>query len=187
MEQLIFETTLLRLRPFEQSDLATFVAYRNDESVARYQGWDIPYTLEQAQEFLQGQPQMDVDVPGEWRQLVIEQKSDRVVLGECAYKLSKDSQQAEIGCTIASQYWRSGYAGEATLRLLAHLFDELKLHRVYANCDVENLPAVSALDNAGFRREAHFVENLWFKGRWSSEYWYAMLASEWDIKKFILK
>jgi hypothetical protein len=29
------------------------------------------------------------------------------------------------------------------------------------------------------RREGAFVENAWFKGRWSSEYLYAVLRDEW--------
>lgn len=29
------------------------------------------------------------------------------------------------------------------------------------------------------RREAHLVENEWFKGRWGDEYDYALLAREW--------
>jgi len=29
------------------------------------------------------------------------------------------------------------------------------------------------------RREGRFVQNAWFKGRWSSEYLYAMLEDEW--------
>jgi RimJ/RimL family protein N-acetyltransferase len=32
----------------------------------------------------------------------------------------------------------------------------------------------------GFQREGHFVENLMFKGHWSSEYHYAMLKREWE-------
>ncbi|MDI6696973.1 MAG: GNAT family protein [Anaerolineales bacterium] len=42
-----------------------------------------------------------------------------------------------------------------------------------------NVPAQRTLEKLNFRREAHFVENLWFRGRWSSEYWYALLEQEW--------
>lgn len=175
----ILETPRLRIRPFEQKDLETFTAYRNDEAVARYQGWSTPYTLERAQEFLQTLQQTPPGTPDAWVQLAIERTADQALLGDIAYKISHDTRQAEIGCTLARPYWGSGYASEVTRRLLAYLFDELGLHRVAANCDVENLAAARTLEQAGLRREAHFVENLWFKGRWSSEYWYALLASEW--------
>ena len=182
MESLIIETERLRLRPFTEADLPAFLAYRNDEEVARYQGWNTPYTPEQAQEFLREQQKLQLKSPGEWRQLVIERKTDGQALGDCAFKLFRDEQQAEVGCTLARAYWGAGYAVEASRGLLQYLFSELKLHRVCANCDELNQPAAQTLEGLGLRREAHYIENLWFKGRWSSEYWYAILAGEWNGK-----
>lgn len=185
-DRFILEAERLCLRTFEPDDVASFAAYRNDELVARYQGWNTPYTLEQARIFLEEMQRVVIGTPGAWLQLAIERKSDTALLGDCAFKLSNDGKQAEIGCTLARAYWGLGYAVEAVRRLLAYLFDDLSLHRVYANCDVENLPAARTLEQLGMRREAHFVENLWFKGRWSSEYWYAMLENEWrqaNLKK----
>ena len=182
-QRLLMETPRLRLRSFEAPDLAAFTAYRNDEEVARYQGWNTPYTDEQAQTFLEEMQQANIGTPGAWYQVVIERKSDGALLGDCAFKLSNDARQAEIGCTLAKAYWGAGYAVEAVRCLLAYLFAEYGLHRVYANTDVENQAARRTLEQLGMRREAHFVENLWFKGRWSSEYWYGMLASEWQQKQ----
>ena len=89
--------------------------------------------------------QVTAGTPGAWYQLAIELKTDAALLGDCAFKLSNDAQQAEIGCTLAQSYWGSGYAAEAVSRLLAYLFGELALHRVNANCDVENLAAARTL------------------------------------------
>jgi aminoglycoside 6'-N-acetyltransferase len=173
------ETQRLRLRSFDTADLEAFATYRNDEVVASYQGWNTPYTLEQAQSFLEEMRKVSPGTQGVWYQVAIERKSDAVLLGDCAFKLSSDGRQSELGCTLAQAHWGHGYATEAVRRLIAYLFGDLGLHRVYANCDVENLAAVRTLEQLGLRREAHFVENLWFKGRWSSEYWYALLAGEW--------
>lgn len=49
---LILETPRLILRPFQDSDLEPFVAYRSDPEVARYQGWEAPYSVESAMEFI---------------------------------------------------------------------------------------------------------------------------------------
>jgi RimJ/RimL family protein N-acetyltransferase len=62
---------------------------------------------------------------------------------------------------------------------LEYAFCELGLHRVYAITDQENTPSVALLERLGMRREGAFVENAWFKGRWSSEYLYAVLRDEW--------
>jgi aminoglycoside 6'-N-acetyltransferase len=50
---LILETQRLRIRPFQESDLQPFAAYRSDPLVAHYQQWETPYTLEQATQFIQ--------------------------------------------------------------------------------------------------------------------------------------
>ena len=52
-------------------------------------------------------------------------------------------------------------------------------HRVIATVDELNTASIRLIERLGFRCEAHFIENDWFKGRWSSEYRYAMLEQEW--------
>ena len=176
----ILEAKRLRIRQFQDSDLESFLAYRNDPDVARYQGWDVPFSREKALEFVAEMKGKDPNVQGEWFQAAIEESSTGEMVGDTAYFLKKDDPPAYIGCTIARPHWRKGFGIEAARRLLDYLFAELDLHRVIAITDVENVPSFSVLDRLGFRREGHFVENLMFKGQWASEYHYAMLKREWD-------
>ena len=174
------ETKRLILRRFTDADLEPFLAYRSDPQISRYQGWREPYTREMATEFIQEMKARQPGEPGEWFQWAIELRQDGEMIGDCAfYLLSRDTRQAEIGVTLSQPYHGQGYAQEAVQRLLEYLFGELELHRVSANCDPENRPAWQTLERMGFRREAHFVENLWFKGYYASEYWYGMLRREW--------
>jgi len=39
------------------------------------------------------------------------------------------------------------------------------------------------MERLGMRREAHLVENEWFKGEWGSELVYAMLDREWRARQ----
>ena len=177
---LILETPRLILRPFQDSDLEPFVAYRSDPEVARYQGWEAPYSVESAREFIAEMKHKQPAVQGEWYQLAVELKQGAPLIGDCAFHiLAHDARQAEIGCTLARQHQRQGYAFEAVTRLLDYLFRDLGLHRVIASCDVDNLASVRLLERVGMRREAHCVENIWFKGAWGSEYLYALLQREW--------
>ncbi len=178
------ETPRLILRRFTDADLEPFLAYRSDPEIARYQGWSMPYTREMAQEFIQGMKTQQPSQPGEWFQWAIEVRASGEMIGDLAfYLLRQDTQQAEIGATLARPYHGLGYASEAVQRLLEYLFDELELHRVCANCDPENTAAWQVLERLGFRREAHFVENLLFRGTYADEYWYAMLRREWMAGK----
>jgi RimJ/RimL family protein N-acetyltransferase len=74
-------------------------------------------------------------------------------------------RQATVGFTIASAYWRNGYATEAMTALLDYLFEDVDLHRVVADCDTENIGSWKTLEKLGFRREAHFVESLLIGGQ----------------------
>ncbi|TLN20207.1 GNAT family N-acetyltransferase, partial [bacterium] len=84
-----------------------------------------------------------------------------------------------IGLTLARPYHGQGYGFEASTRLLDYLFFELKMRRVHADCDALNHASYRLLEKLGLRREAHFVESIWFKGNLASEYWYAILDREW--------
>jgi len=174
------ETKRLLLRYFCDSDLEEFLAYRGDPIVARYQGWEVPYEREIGVAFIEEMKSTLPGTPGRWFQAAIELKSSRTLIGDCAsHVMATDPRQAYIGITIARSNWGIGYAEEASRCLLDYLFGELKLHRVVAECDVENTASINLLQRLGFRREAHLVENIWFKGAWGSEYHYAMLKREW--------
>jgi RimJ/RimL family protein N-acetyltransferase len=120
---------------------------------------------------------------GEWYQLALELKSSGDMVGDVGFQvLKEDHHQAEIGFTLDRAYQGQGYAGEAVRRLLVYLFEELALHRVRANCDPENTASSRLLERVGMRHEGRFVESLWFKGRWASEDWYAILRREWQAR-----
>ena len=184
---LSIRTQRLLLRPFELADARAFAAYRSDPEVARYQSWTAPYALAAAQELITEvrMRQLTPPLPGEWHQIAIELAADQpaaaTLIGDFAFRLHlDDARQADIGFTLARPYQHRGYATEAVRALLHHLFTELRLHRVTATCDAENLPSQRVLERIGMRREGHFVNNTLFKGAWGSEFAYAILRSEWQ-------
>lgn len=180
----LLKTARLRLRPFQETDLETFAAYRSEPEVARYQSWDAPYSLEQAETFYEELQREQPGAPGSWYQVAVERLDTTGIIGDCYFHvLAGDPRQGEIGFTFAPQHQRQGYATEAVRCLLGYLFGDLNLHRVTATCDAENLPSARLLERVGMRREGHFVENIWFKGAWGSEYLYAILDREWHSRE----
>jgi len=180
---LILKTPRLILRPFEEADLPAFAAYRSDPEVARYQSWTTPFTLEQAREFLREMAHAHPGAAGTWYQFAVERQEQAGLIGDCAFQvLAEDERQAQIGFSFSRAFQGQGYASEAVSRMVDYLFGDLGLHRVSATCDVENAASYRLLERIGMRREAHFVENIWFKGAWGSEYAYAVLSSEWKTR-----
>lgn len=169
--------TAINLRLLEQQDLPAFAQYRNREEIARYHHWD-GYTLDDANELFRTMGLRAFGAPGHWFQLAIIVRDTGELAGDLALHFL-DAQQTEIGFTLAPGWQGRGLAQEALQLMLAYLFDELKQHRVISITDCRNSNAVRLLERLHFRREAHLVENILFKGDWCSEYQYAMLAREW--------
>lgn len=176
---IVLETPRLIIRPFRDSDFESFLAYRNDPDVARYQGWNVPYPRESALEFI-AEMKIRQFIPGEWLQLALELRETGETIGDVAIHCMKsDPRQAYLGYSLAHTHWGQGYASETIRAVLNLLFGELNLHRVVAECDVENAASWRLLERIGFRREAHLLENIFFKGAYGSEYHYAILQREW--------
>jgi RimJ/RimL family protein N-acetyltransferase len=172
------ETERLLLRRLREPDLTTFLAYRNDPEVARYQDWE-GYTEAEARGMIQPMGWEEPFVLGGWFQFGVELKNSGELVGDLGFRITEDGKQGEVGYTLARGHWGKGYATEAVSRLLDHAFGVLGLHRVYAIVDQENALSAAVLERVGLRREGAFVENAWFKGRWSSEFLYATLRKEW--------
>jgi RimJ/RimL family protein N-acetyltransferase len=172
------ESERLVLRRFDDSDLAPFLAYRNDPQVARYQAWE-SCTEHEAIAMIEELKSLQPGTLGAWFQFAIELKETAALIGDCALKVEQDGRQAEIGFTLAREHQGKGYAQEAVSRLLDYAFGDLGLHRVVAITDQENEPSWALLERLGMRNEGKFVRNVSFKGRWASEYLYAVLDEEW--------
>jgi RimJ/RimL family protein N-acetyltransferase len=184
MDESVFtaiESSRLILRRFRESDLAPFLAYLNDPEVARYQTWE-SYTEQQAREVIEKQKNLEPGLPGQWFTFALELKETERLVGHVALKII-EAGQAEIGFTMARSSHGKGLACEGTACVLDYLFTKLRLHRVVAIADCDNEKSIALLERLGMRREGHFRQNIWFKGRWGSEYLYAILREEW-LKKY---
>jgi len=163
------------------------MAYRNDPEVARYQSWE-GITEAEARALIQEVKEIQPWTPGEWLQIAIELKETGLLVGDCAFKIEEDDdRRAEIGYTLSRAYQGRGIASEAVSCVLEYAFVSLGLHRVTAITDCENAPSVALLERLGLRREGHFRQNVWFKGKWGDEYLYAILQEEWQNMRSTIK
>ena len=167
-------TARLLLRRLIPADAAAIAAYRSRPDVARYQSWET-YTREDADRLVAAQQSVVPNTPGTWLQLAI--VADRVI-GDCGLHFL-DARQVELGVTLDPAYQGQGYATEALRAVLGYLFGTLGKHRVTATTDAKNTAAAALFARLGFRREAHHVKNIWFKGAWGDEFLFALLAEEW--------
>jgi RimJ/RimL family protein N-acetyltransferase len=180
MQKLIINSERLQIRNLKTSDLTDFHLYRSNPEVTKYQDFDV-FTIEQADEFITEQLDKEFGKLGEWVQYGIENKSISKLIGDCAIKLDQyDARIAEIGITISHTEQRNGYAKETIIAILNFLFSIDNFHRVIEIVDAENIASINLLKSVGFNQEGHFIENVFFKGKWGSEFQYAMLKREWE-------
>ncbi len=92
---------------------------------------------------------------------------------------STEHQTGEIGWTLHPDYQGRGLMTEAASTVLDIAFKTIGLRRVMAELDPRNAGSVALCKRLGMREEAHFVEDLWFKGEWGDTGIYAILAREW--------
>jgi RimJ/RimL family protein N-acetyltransferase len=170
----------LILRRFRRSDIAAFTAYRTNPAVARFQGWDVPYSTRQAGRFVREMEAANPDTPGAWFQFAVAKRPDGPLIGDCGAGVrADDARQVEIGFTLAPEHQGSGYATEAVRRLLDYWFVDRGKHRVYASCDARNAASAGVLRRSGFRQEGHLSQSTWAKGEWTDDLIFAVLAGEW--------
>jgi RimJ/RimL family protein N-acetyltransferase len=168
---------LLRLRP---EDATAVAGYRGLPEVARFQSWE-SFGPSDAVQLIESQAAVAPDTPGTWLQLGLVAVASSVVVGDCGIHFrADDPRQVELGITLSPAYQGRGLAAEALEAVLEYVFGRLGKHRATAVTDVENAPAARLFARVGFRREAHHVENVWFKGAWGSEYLFALLRHEWE-------
>lgn len=175
-------TSRLVLRRFRPDDAASLAGYRSDPDVARYQGWNAPFSGDQARAFVGALADGHPDTPGQWFQLAVDDGSGHI--GDVGVFVdAADPRLARIGFTLARHAQGNGYATEAVTALLDYLFGERGKHRVTAECDARNHRSAALLERVGMRREAHHLAASWWKGEWTDEYAYALLAREWAARR----
>jgi RimJ/RimL family protein N-acetyltransferase len=176
-------TDRLVLRTLEASDADAVQAYRADPEVSRYQDWPFS-SIDDVRAFLARQHGMELFSVYDWFQLGIALRGTGEVVGDFGLRArDNDRRQVELGIALARPFQRRGFASEALSALLGFLFSSPDTHRVYCSVDPRNRPCMRLLEKARFRREAHMVESLWFKGDWVDDVIFALLRSEWSAPR----
>ena len=89
---------------------------------------------------------------------------------------------AYLGYHLFGGFTRRGYMTEAVGMVLRYAFEELKLHRVEANVQPQNLPSIAVLKRNGFTKEGFSRRYLKINGRWRDHERWAIIVEDWRKK-----
>jgi RimJ/RimL family protein N-acetyltransferase len=175
---LVLRTSRLVLRPFRHGDEAAVLAYRHRADVCRYIPAE-PMTEATAPAFIADRiAARRIEADGD--RLVFAVELDGLVIGDVLVRTGPVAdRQAEVGWVFNPGFHGHGYATEAARELVRLSFDELGMHRVWAQLDPRNTASARLCERLGMRHEAHLRQDMWLKGEWTDSAIYAILDSEW--------
>jgi [ribosomal protein S5]-alanine N-acetyltransferase len=166
------DTARLTLRAPVLADADDLAARRSDPSTARYQGWDLPYTRDEAMAACSRWVALGGPTPGEWFQIMVVERSSARTAGDLGVHLSADARTALIGYTLSTWARGQGYATEAAAALCTHLVRNIGVQRVEATTDPRNTPSIRVLERLGFQ-----ASSLGEAG--SDDLRYVLMARDW--------
>lgn len=173
-------TDRLLVRAPRADDAEALWARRNDEAVAEYQAWSLPFPRDRAEAIVAGAIEQGGPADDEWWMAIVEEAATGETVGDLAVRLTWEGRTAEIGFTFASEHWGRGYAVEAATALVAWLFEDLGAHRVWGMTHPDNHASNMVLERVGMSFEGHTKGSYWVGDENSDDWLYGMVRADWE-------
>jgi ribosomal-protein-alanine N-acetyltransferase len=172
------ETKRLLLRDMVASDLREVHEYASEPDVVRFMHWG-PNTEDETREFIEKSILAQKEKPRRDFDIAIILKSTGDLIGGCGIHVSNpENREGWIGYCLNRNFWGKGYATETAQALVKFGFERLDMHRIFANCDPQNLASARVLEKSGMKKEGQLREHRWSKGKWRDSSIYAILEQD---------
>jgi RimJ/RimL family protein N-acetyltransferase len=171
------------LREWQTDDWVFAHQWSSDPKAVAYMQFG-PNTEEETKEFIFKVITYQTEEPRLHFELAVTLKETGEVIGGCGIRIvDAENQTASMGYMYTQRYWGHGYGTEAAAALVDFGFSKLKVHRIWATCDPENIGSARILEKAGMRKEAHFRQHMLVRGQWRDSLLYAILEDEYAALK----
>lgn len=163
MEEFLFSSNRLKLRPFQLADARGFFLLNNDPRVLQYTG-DKPFADETAAaRFIASYDHYRNYGYGRWA-LVLRKTGQ--FIGFCGLKYHPEQKFVDLGFRLSCQYWGQGLATEAAEACVDYAFHDLQLNCIVGRVQQENKASVRVLEKIGMK----LINSFDFEG--TPGYWY---------------
>ena len=172
------QTPRLLLRKMRLSDAADIFAYASDPAVARYTTWPPHPTVAATEAFVRELLQRYADgLVSPWG---IVHRADGKLIGSCgfAYVMAWHGR-GEIAYALSQSYRGQGLMPEAVSAVLAFGFETLRLNRIEARCEVENIASERVMQKVGMQLEGVLRQHAQVLGKYRDLKLYSILRDEW--------
>ena len=171
----VLETERLILREHQLSDAETLYAMRTNEMVMKYIDRERPKDLLEIKNFITTFNKGFENGDNLAWVITLKENPDRMIGSIGYWRTNYANHRAEIGYMLNPDYWRKGIISEALKRTISFGFENINLHTISANINIENNASRQMLIKHGFVKEAHFKQDYYFRGQFLDSEIYGLL------------
>jgi RimJ/RimL family protein N-acetyltransferase len=145
-----WNTSRLVAKPAAVADAkVVFQNYASDPAVAEYMTWKPHRTVDETIEFLHRCERTWAD--GSAFPWTLWMKDGGAFVGLIEIRVQETA--VDLGYALARRWWRQGLMSEALTAVVQWALGQPDIYRVWATCDVDNVPSVRVLERVGMVRE----------------------------------
>ncbi|MEZ4671762.1 MAG: GNAT family protein [Anaerolineae bacterium] len=159
------ETDRLLLRPFQRKDAAVVQRILTHPQVVATL-LDSPHPVEIPDAKLWIRLEQALRRRGERFGFGVVLKEEKRLIGGIDIELQTEHKRGDIAYWLHPEFWGRGLVTEAAARVLIYGFEELQLHRIYAQCMQSNSASARVLEKIGLVREAVLRQHHLKDGEW---------------------
>ena len=168
---------VVTLREFRSDDAADSLTIVGDDQVTQWLSFD-SRDLDAARAMIDGAVRRAQDEPRTEYYLAATAPDDELV-GFARLALT-GVKAAKLGYAIRADRWGKGYATDATRRMLAFGFEELRLHRISAAIGPDNAGSIAVVRKLGMLYEGRIRDHVFTNGAWRDSLLFSVLEREWN-------
>ncbi len=168
-------TDRLVLRRIMQEDAPEIFFLRSDKKVLEFLNKEPATSIEEVKLFMESCDKILIANDGVMWGIALKEIPKKIIGTICYWQLQPENYRAEIGYVLHPNYWRQGIMKEAIEKVLEYGAAEMKLHRVEARLNAENLPSAAILEATGFKKEGHLKEDFFYKERFYDTFIYSII------------
>lgn len=170
-------TERLILRKLNMRDAQDMFEYSRDAEVARHVLWDAHKSISETRSYIRFmQRKYRLSEPSSWG---IEHIATGKLIGTIGYMWwNRENSSAEVGYSLARDFWNQGLMTEALAAAIDFSFDEWHLHRIEAQHETDNPASGAVMRKVGMRMEGTLRGRLYNKGRYVDVALYAILRED---------
>ncbi len=177
----IIHSERLSFRKLELSDADQVLRLRSNPEIMKYIPRPLLNSISEAESHIKIiNDKIEANTDINW--CVTEKGSDLCIGIMGFYRTQPENYRTELGYMILSEYHNKGYVTEAVQTLLHYAFNTLNFHSIEAVIDPNNIASERVLQKNGFNKEAHFIENGFYDGKFIDSVVYTLLNRDFKSK-----